>query len=253
MQDLTYIHLQTFVATLYDLGISPRSVARIIAGIRSFCRFLLLEEYISVDPARLLETPRIGLHLPTVLSVEEIDAMMDEIDMEKPEGVRNHAIIEMLYSCGLRVSELTQLQFADVFLADAYLRVRGKGAKERLVPMSSEACRLLEEYIDSFERAVPIRGQEMYIFLNRRGSAISRVMVFNIVKDLATKAGIAKRVSPHTFRHSFATHLLEGGANLQAIQLMLGHESISTTEIYTHVDRHQLRAEVERYHPRNHA
>lgn len=247
---VTYNNLQTFVAALYDIGIQSRSIARIISGVKSFLKFLVLEEFIPTDPSELLETPKIGRYLPTVLTVQEIDEMMAVIDLSKAEGQRNKAILEVLYSCGLRVSELCNLRFSDVFLDEQYLRVVGKGRKHRLVPMSPSAVAELTKYLAG-DRPVAHKGQEDFIFLSRRGKAISRIMVFHFIKELATLAGISKNISPHTFRHSFATHLLEGGANLQAIQMMLGHEDIGTTEIYTHVDREQLRHQIEEFHPRN--
>lgn len=251
-RELSYERMQSFVSGLYDVGIQPRSVARIISGAKSFCRFLVLDGYLERDPAELLETPRIGRHLPDVLTTEEVDTILDAcLERGGAEMLRNRAIIEVLFSCGLRVSELCSLKFSDLFLDDAYLRVYGKGRKHRLVPMSPSAIEELRRYIAS-PRPAPKRGQEEYVFLSRRGKAISRIMVFVLVKELASLAGLGERgVSPHTFRHSFATALLEGGAGLQAIQLMLGHEDIATTEIYTHIDRSSLREEIERYHPRN--
>ncbi len=249
--DLSYQCLQGFVASLYDLGIQPRSIARIISGIRSYCRWLTLEGYLDTDPTELLETPRIGQHLPSVLSVEEVDAVITAAGSKGGvEGQRNKAIIEMLFSCGLRVSELCQLRFSDLSLDEGYIRVLGKGRKQRLVPISPTAVVELQSYL-SMKRPVPQRGQEDFVFLSRRGKAISRIMVFVMIKEAAHMAGITQEISPHTFRHSFATSLLEGGANLQAIQLMLGHEDIATTEIYTHIDRGKLREQIERYHPRN--
>lgn len=249
-QQLDYPVLQQFVARLYDVGISARSVARIISGVRSFFRFLLVEGYIESDPSELLEAPKIGVHLPEVLTVEEIDAILDAVDMDSPEGPRNAAMIELLYSCGLRVSELTSLRLSDIFPDDGYLRVYGKGRKERLVPMSQSAIRAIEIYLAT-RTVEPKKGEEVYLFLSKRGKAISRITVFTIVKALAGKADIQKSISPHTFRHSFATHLLEGGAHLEAIRLMLGHADISTTSIYTHIDRSHLREQILKYHPRN--
>lgn len=252
LRALSYEDLQFFVAKLYDLGISPRSIARIIAGTRSFCRYLLLDEYIDKDPSELLESPRLGSRLPEVLTVEEVDALLSAIDPDAPYAQRNRAILELLYSCGLRVSELCSLTHANMFLNEGFLRIIGKGRKERLVPMSPSAVNEIQTYLartDLLPQAQ--RGQEQYVFLSKRGKAISRIMVFRIVKDLAIAAGVDKVISPHTFRHSFATHLLEGGANLQAIQMMLGHADIATTQIYTHVDREQLRRQIETYHPRN--
>lgn len=250
-REVDYATLQQFLAQLYDIGITARSVARIISGVRSFFRFLLLEEYIESDPSELLEAPKIGVHLPEVLTVEEIDAIIKAADIDTAEGPRNVAIIELLYSCGLRVSELCSLRLADIFIDEEYLRVFGKGRKERLVPMSQKAIRSIERYLSSPGRAEPKRGEEIYLFLSKRGVRISRITVFALVKDLAEKADIQKNISPHTFRHSFATHLLEGGAHLEAIRLMLGHADISTTSIYTHIDRSHLRDQILKYHPRN--
>lgn len=251
LNEVSYEYLQYFVATLYDLGISPRSVARIISGLRSLYRFLLAENKIASDPTELLETPKIGLHLPEVLSVEEIDAILQAIDYTKPQALRDKAIIEVLYSCGLRVSELCMLQLSQLFLDDCYLRVLGKGRKERLVPMSTSATEAVKEYLQSEDRFEPKQGQENFLFISRFKKAISRITVFTLVKNLACLAGIDRPISPHTFRHSFATHLLEGGANLQAIRLMLGHEDIATTAIYTHIDRQRLREVILQHHPRN--
>ncbi len=253
LEEVSYDTLQHFVAQLYDLGISPRSIARIISGVKSLYRFLLLEEYVEVDPSELLESPKIGLHLPTVLSIEEIDRMLSCIDMSKEEGLRNRAIIEVLYSCGLRVSELCHLRMRDVHPEEEFIQVWGKGRKERLVPISPSALEAIDAYLSSDKRPEAKVGEGEYIFLSRRGKAISRITVFCLIKDLAALAGVNKEVSPHTFRHSFATHLLEGGANLQAIRVMLGHEDIGTTEIYTHMDKRKLRQDILKYHPRNSA
>ncbi len=253
LEEVSYDTLQHFVAQLYDLGISPRSIARIISGVKSLYRFLLLEEYVEVDPSELLESPKIGLHLPTVLSIEEIDRMLSCIDMSKEEGLRNRAIIEVLYSCGLRVSELCHLRMRDVHPEEEFIQVWGKGRKERLVPISPSALEAIDAYLSSDKRPEAKVGEGEYIFLSRRGKAISRITVFCLIKDLAALAGVNKEVSPHTFRHSFATHLLEGGANLQAIRMMLGHEDIGTTEIYTHIDKRKLRQDILKYHPRNSA
>ena len=243
--------IQSFLAQLYDLGINPRSVARILSGIRAFYKFLLLEDYIDKDPTELIESPKIGLHLPEVLSEDEINAMLDAIDISVPEGQRNRAMLETLYSCGLRVSELIALKLSDVYLDDEFIRVEGKGSKQRLVPMSPTAIDEIRKYMPLRNALNIKKGQEDFLFLNRRGSALSRVMVFYIIRDHAALVGIKKKVSPHTFRHSFATHLLEGGANLRAIQQMLGHEHIATTEIYTHIDREFIRREILNHHPRN--
>lgn len=252
IDDLDYPRLQHFVSTLYDLGISPNSISRIISGVKSFGRYMLLEGYLDTDPAALLEVPRKGRYLPTVLSTEEVDCMIEACGQKGGvEGARNRAIIEVLFSCGLRVSELCQLRFSDVFLDEGYLRVLGKGSKQRLVPLSPSAIQELTTYLTHPDRPKAKHGQEDYIFLSRIGKAISRITVFVFIKEAAQAAGVKKTISPHTFRHSFATALLEGGANLQAIQLLLGHEDVGTTEIYTHIDRTRLREQIERYHPRN--
>lgn len=243
--------LNHFAAHLMDLDISMRSVARVISGVKSFYRFLTLNGVIPIDPTELFMTPPITRTLPEVLSLEEIDRILTSIDPEKPEYSRDTAMIELLYSCGLRVSELCSLTHSDLFLDEGYLHVWGKGRKERLVPMSPKAVGDVRRYLVDPHRFTPKPECEHYVFLSRFGKNISRITVFHIIKLLAEAAEIDKTISPHTFRHSFATHLLEGGADLHAIQLMLGHESINTTEIYTHVDRTKLRADVLRYHPRN--
>ena len=249
--DVRLDDLQRFCAGLHDIGIHPRSQARILSGVKSFYHFLVLADHLEADPAELLEGPKIGFHLPEVLTVEEIDRIIDAVDMDKPEGQRNRAIIETLYSCGLRVSELCGLRLSDLYFDEQFIRVEGKGGKQRLVPISGRAVKEISYWLldRSHGRIKP--GNEDYIFLARWGNRISRIMVFHLVKELADRAGIAKTISPHTFRHSFATHLLEGGANLRAIQEMLGHESIATTEIYTHIDRQMLRSEIILHHPRN--
>lgn len=246
---VTAENIHSFLSELHDMGISARSQARIISGIRSFYKYLRTEGEISEDPTALIESPMLPHHLPDVLSVEEIDAMISAIDPEKKEALRNHAIMETLYGSGLRVSELTGLRISRTHTDEGYLLVEGKGSKERLVPLSPVACGLIEGYLA--ERADgPVKpGNGDILFLNRRGAAMTRVMVFYIIRDLAERAGIDKKVSPHTLRHSFATHLLEGGANLRAIQEMLGHESIATTEIYLHLDRRRLRRELLEHHP----
>lgn len=253
IQQVTLDNLHTFAAGLRDLGIAPRSQIRIISGIKSFFKFLLIDEYIPADPSEFLESPKIGRHLPDVLTIEEIDRIVKCIDMSQPEGHRNKAMIETMYSCGLRVSELCGLKMNDLYMDEGFLRVTGKGSKQRLVPMSPTAIKEITTYIDGTRKHIDIKpGYESFLFLSvRRGKPISRVMVFDIVKKLVQEAGVNKSVSPHTFRHSFATHLLEGGANLRAIQCMLGHEKIATTEIYTHIDRNRLREEIELHHPRN--
>ena len=252
MESVNAAVLDTFVCTLQDLGIGARSQARIISGIKSFYRFLRLEGYVDNNPTRLLATPKLGRHLPQVLTVDEIDRMIAAIDMSKPEGQRNRAIIEVLYGCGLRVSELVGLQLSHIYAAEQYIVVVGKGDKQRLVPISPVALEQIDRYLThTRSNQVARRGCENILFLNRRGGQLTRVMVFYIVKQLCELAGVHKVVSPHTLRHSFATHLLEGGANLRAIQQMLGHESITTTEIYVHIDRTRLREEILRHHPRN--
>lgn len=244
--------LHGFAAAIGDLGVAPRSQARIISGIKSLFKFLCLDGFRQDDPSELLEAPKIGRHLPDVLSVEEIDSIIRQIDLSLPEGQRNKAMIETMYSCGLRVSELCSLKMEDLYLDEGFIKVTGKGSKQRLVPISDKAVKEIRLYLTD-RCHIDIRpGAEPYLFLSvRRGRPLSRIMVFDIVKDLTAKAGISKTVSPHTFRHSFATHLLEGGANLRAIQCMLGHEKISTTEIYTHIDRSRLREEIVSHHPRN--
>lgn len=250
-RDVTLDTLREFAAALHDLGVAPRSQGRILSGIRSFFRYLHMEGYVEADPSRLLESPQFDSKLPEVLSVAEIDAMIDSIDLSAPEGRRNRAIMETLYGCGLRVSELTSLEISRVFLDEQYLVVTGKGSKQRLVPMSPAACTEIARYLEDDRPLLDIKpGEENILFLNRRGRRLTRVMVFYIVRRLAELAGIRRDISPHTLRHSFATHLLEGGANLRAIQQMLGHESIGTTEIYLHVDRTRLRDQILRYHPR---
>jgi integrase/recombinase XerD len=251
-KNVTIEDLQHFCAVLIDLGISARSLARTLSGLRSFYRFLLLEGEVENDPTELLEGPKIARHIPDVLTVEEIDRMISCIDLSKQEAQRNRAILEVLYSCGLRVSELCQLKLSSLYLDEGFIRVEGKGNKERLVPISEKAIKELNFWFS--ERVhIPIKpGNEDYVFVSfRRGGALTRVMVFYIIKELAERAGIHKSISPHTFRHSFATHLLEGGANLRAIQSMLGHESIGTTEIYTHIDTARIREEILNHHPRN--
>lgn len=245
-------HLTAFLAELHDLGIGPRSVARIISGIKSFYKYLRLEGFAEQDPTQLLDSPRLGRHLPEVLTIDEIDAMLACIDMSRPEGVRNRAIIETMYGCGLRVSELVGLQMSLVYADDEFVLVRGKGDKQRVVPISQVALEQISNYVDQVRSGLTVkRGCEDILFLNRRGGQLTRQMVFIIIKQLCQLAGIHKCVSPHTLRHSFATHLLEGGANLRAIQQMLGHESITTTEIYVHIDRSRLRQEILAHHPRN--
>ncbi|MBR6758558.1 MAG: site-specific tyrosine recombinase XerD [Bacteroidaceae bacterium] len=252
-QDVQHETLHNFVCTLQDVGISARSQARILSGIKSFFAYLMLEGYIETNPATRIEMPRLGRHLPTILSVDEINEMITSIDLSQSEGQRNRAIIETLYSCGLRVSELIELRLSQLYLDDEYILVEGKGSKQRLVPISSKAIDEIRRY-ELIRATMPIKqGEEDYLFLNRRGRHMSRQMVFYIIRNTCEACGIRKTVSPHTLRHSFATHLLENGANLRAIQQMLGHESITTTEVYVHLDKHFLRQEVIMYHPRNNA
>ncbi|KAA6346861.1 Tyrosine recombinase XerD [termite gut metagenome] len=249
--DVKINDLQHFVAGLHDIGIHARSQARIISGIKSFYRFLFLGDYLEANPCELLEGPKIGFKLPEVLTVEEIDAIISCVDRSKKEGQRNRAILETLYSCGLRVSELVGLKLSGLYFDEGFIKVEGKGSKQRLVPISPKAIQEITLYFMDRNKIEVKKGYEDYVFLNHRGKNLTRVMVFYIIKDLAKAAGITRTISPHTFRHSFATHLLEGGANLRAIQCMLGHESIATTEIYVHIDRNRLRAEIIEHHPRN--
>jgi integrase/recombinase XerD len=251
-QDVVLDDLHRFASTLYDMSISPRSIARILSGVRSLYYFLLVEGYIEQDPTELLESPKVGAHLPEVLTAEEIEAIESTIDQSLPEERRDYTIIELLYSCGLRVSELCELCISDLSLKDGYMRVRGKGSKQRLVPMSERMVELLEFWLQERSEMDIKPGEEDYVFLShRRKKRLSRITVFHNIKVYAERAGITKNISPHTFRHTFATHLLEGGANLRAIQAMLGHESIGTTEIYTHIDRSYLREQVLNCFPRN--
>ena len=250
-QDVTLENLETFSATLRDLGIQPRSQARILSGIRSFYHYLILDDYLEADPSELLESPQVGLHLPEVLTIEEIDNLIESIDLSTKEGQRNRTILETLYSCGLRVSELCNLKISDLYLEEGFIKVEGKGNKQRLIPISPRAIRELQLYFIDRNQFSIKKDYEDYVFISKRGTNISRIMVFHIIKTLAEAIGLKKTISPHTFRHSFATHLLEGGANLRAIQCMLGHESIGTTEIYTHIDKSRLRSEIIEHHPRN--
>lgn len=249
--DATLDDLQHFAASLHDVGIHARSQARIISGIKSFYHFLAITDVQEVDPSELLEGPKIGKYLPSVLTIEEIDAMIDAIDLSKAEGHRNRAILETLYSCGLRVSELCELRISNLYLKEGFIKVEGKGSKQRLVPISPKAIKDLNNWLAQRSRWRIKPGFEDHVFLARWGNGIGRIMIFHLIKELAEKVGIQKNISPHTFRHSFATHLLEGGANLRAIQCMLGHESIAATEIYMHIDRSMLRSEIVEHHPRN--
>ena len=249
--DATLENLETFSGSLRDVGIQARSQARILSGIRSFYHYLIMEDFLEADPSELLESPQIGLHLPEVLTIEEIDTLIGSIDLSSNEGQRNRTILETLYSCGLRVSELCQLKISDLYLDEGFIKVEGKGSKQRLVPISPRAIQELRLYFIDRNLTTIKPGFEDFVFISKRGKNISRIMVFHIIKELADAIGLQKNISPHTFRHSFATHLLEGGANLRAIQCMLGHESIGTTEIYTHMDTHRLRSEIIEHHPRN--
>ena len=251
MLAVTLDDLQRFAAGLHDIGIHPRSQARILSGIKSFFHFLVMADYREDDPSELLEGPKIGFKLPEVLTVEEIDTIISTVDMSKKEGQRNRAILETLYSCGLRVSELCNLKLSELYFDEGFIKVEGKGSKQRLVPISPRAIKEIKYWLLDRNLGKIKKGFEDYVFLARWGNSISRIMVFHLIKELAEKAGITKNIIPHTFRHSFATHLLEGGANLRAIQCMLGHESIATTEIYTHIDRNMLRSEIIEHHPRN--
>ncbi len=244
--------LRKFVQWISKLGVTPRTQARVISGIKAFFLFLMIEEIIEVNPITLLETPKIGKKLPVVLSVEEIDRLLAAIDLSKPEGQRNKAMIETLYSCGLRVTELINLKISNMYPNLGFIRVVGKGNKERLIPISPKALKEIDLYYQDRRRLPKIENSDgNIVFLNRRGKRLTRVMIFTIVKNLANKIRIKKKISPHTFRHSFATHLVEGGADLRAVQEMLGHESILTTEIYTHLDSEYLRDTIIRFHPRS--
>ena len=243
--------LGNFLSWITEMGLSARSQARILSGIKAFYRYLLLEDRIEKDPTALLEGPRLGSKLPEVLTVAEIDLMLERIDLSKPQGRRNKAMLETLYSCGLRVTELVELQISGIFRAEGFIRIIGKGDKERLVPFSPRALKEIDLYLPDRNSLSIQAGNEDVLFLNRRGKMLTRNMVFTIIKELAKSAGIQKTVSPHTFRHSFATHLVEGGADLRAVQEMLGHESITTTEIYTHLDSAYLREAIISFHPRS--
>lgn len=243
--------IQAYVAYLYECGIQARSQARELSALRSFYRFLLYEKQITEDPTQYLETPRIGRKLPTVLSVPEIEKLISAVDLQQAEGERNKAILEIMYGCGLRVSEAINLKLQQLHFDENYIRIIGKGDKERLIPIGKTAIEAVQQYIEGSRRKIKIKkGMEGFVFLNRRGNTLSREMVFTIIKRLALVAGITKSISPHTLRHSFATHLIEGGADLRAVQEMLGHESITTTEIYTHLDHDYLRSTIALHHPR---
>lgn len=245
-------HLKSFVEWLNERGVSPRTQARTISGIKSFYKYLLIEGKISSDPTALLESPKIGRKLPDILSMEEIDMLIDAVDMNKSEGQRNKAMLETLYSCGLRVSELVNLKITNLFFEQGFVKIEGKADKERLVPVSGRAIEEINKYLSGYRKSLKIsKDSENVLFLNRRGKKLSRVMIFTIIKNLAERIGLNKKISPHTFRHSFATHLINGGADLRAVQEMLGHESILTTEIYTHLDRDYLKSTINQFHPRS--
>ncbi len=251
-KDINLKHLQEFLKWINELGISASSQARVISGIKGFYKYLLLENVMNNDPTALLEAPKLGRKLPDILSVSDINKIIDAIDLSKPESHRNKAMLETLYSCGLRVSELVDLKISNLYFNDGFIKVTGKGDKERMVPIGSIAMKQISIYQNEFRSHVKAKKEyEDFLFLNRRGGKLSRVMVFLIIKDLALKTGLKKHISPHTFRHSFATHLIEGGADLRAVQEMLGHESITTTEIYTHLDRDFLRQAIIQFHPRS--
>ena len=248
---ITKAEVKEFIAEINKEGISARSQSRIISGIKAFYKYLILEDYLKVNPTELIESPKIGMKLPDTLSIEEIDSLISAIDLSHPQGERNRAILEVLYSCGLRVSELTNLKLSNIRFKEGYVKVLGKGNKERFAPIGSSAIKFLNIYLNEIRNHQDIKkGSEDIVFLNRRGNKLTRVMIFTIIKQLAEKIGMKKKISPHTFRHSFATHLIEGGADLRAIQEMLGHESITTTEIYTHLDREYLREAIMQFHPR---
>lgn len=248
---VTTSDLEEFFVQLYDQGIKPRSIGRVLSGVKSFYLFLLLDDYIEVNPAELLEPPQIGFKLPTVLSVEEIDQLLSVIDVSTVEGTRNYAIIEALYSCGLRVSELVSLKFTNLFFDEGFIRVDGKGNKQRLVPISGVAIQKINNYLTYRNSIIAKKGSEEFVFLSRLRTPISRITVFHYIKEYAKEAGIKKAISPHIFRHSFATHMLERGASIRHVQAMLGHEKITTTEIYTHLDKNFLRQEIISHHPLN--
>jgi integrase/recombinase XerD len=250
-QEVTPAMLSDFLVYEGKQGMQARSQARMLSGIRAFYKYLLMDNLIDADPTRLVDYPKIGRKLPDVLTVQEIDALLGTIDLSRPEGQRNKAMIETMYSCGLRVSELTGLHLSDLYLKESFIKVKGKGSKERLVPISDKAIHEIELYMPDRTKLDIARGHEDFLFLNQRGKMLSRVMVFTIIKNLSTAIGLQKSISPHTFRHSFATHLVEGGADLRAVQEMLGHESILTTEIYTHLDRSFLRQTIVEFHPRS--
>jgi integrase/recombinase XerD len=250
-EKITLEHLQDFIKWINEEGMSARSQARIISGIKAFYKYLLLENIVADDPTELLQTPKVGRKLPDFLTIHEIDALFETLDLSKPDGQRNRAMLETMYSSGLRVTELIRLRKSNSFLDIGFLKIQGKGNKERLVPIGSSAIKHIAQYEDAMRNHLKIKsGNEDFLFLNKRGTKLSRIMIFMIIKDAALKTGLKKKISPHTFRHSFATHLIEGGADLRAVQEMLGHESITTTEIYTHLDREYLRESIMQFHPR---
>ena len=245
-------NISDFLAELKDDEIAARSQARIISGIKAFYKYLIIEDYIKYDPTELIESPKVGFKLPDTLSLIEIDKLISAVDLSNKQGERNRAILETLYSCGLRVSELTNLKLSNIYFNEGYLKVIGKGDKERLAPIGGRALKYLTTYINEVRNHQTIKkGQEDFVFLNNRGAGLTRVMIFLIIQKLAAEIGLKKKISPHTFRHSFATHLIEGGADLRAVQEMLGHESITTTEIYTHLDKDYLRSNIIQFHPRS--
>uniref|UniRef100_UPI00404B4F41 site-specific tyrosine recombinase n=1 Tax=Daejeonella sp. TaxID=2805397 RepID=UPI00404B4F41 len=252
LNSITSNDLKDFLVWVNKLGMLPPTQARVLSGLKAFFKYLVLENLIPIDPSALLESPKTSRKLPDTLNILEINSMIDSVDLSKPEGMRNKAMLEILYGCGLRVSELTGLKISNLYLDIDFIKILGKGNKERLVPIGSDAIKFLRLFMNEIRIHIAVKpGKEDFVFLNKRGNPISRVMVFLIIKDLADKAGIKKNISPHTFRHSFATHLIEGGADLRAVQEMLGHESITTTEIYTHLDRDYLRETIIQFHPRS--
>lgn len=251
VEDIKLGHLEGFVKAIHELGFDAHSQARIISGLRAFYKYLMVEDVVSVNPTELLSSPKLARKLPDTLSVEEINALLDSIDLSTPEGTRNRAMLEVLYGCGLRVSELVNLKISNMYLDVEFIKVTGKGDKERLVPIGSQAVKYIKQYKDHVRNQLDIKkGEEDMLFLNRRGKRLTRMYVFLVIKECAAAIGLKKTISPHTFRHSFATHLIEGGADLRAVQEMLGHASITTTEIYTHLDRDYLRSTIMQFHPR---
>jgi len=252
LNSITSNDLKDFLVWVNELGMLPPTQARVLSGLKAFFKYLVLENLMPIDPSALLESPKTSRKLPDTLNILEINSMIDAVDLSRPEGIRNKAMLEILYGCGLRVSELTGLKISNLYLDIDFIKILGKGNKERLVPIGSDAIKFLRLFMNEIRVHIAVKpGKEDFVFLNNRGNPISRVMVFLIIKDLAVKAGIKKNISPHTFRHSFATHLIEGGADLRAVQEMLGHESITTTEIYTHLDRDYLRETIIQFHPRS--